>query len=47
MPKKKGYVKTFKVKNGDKYRNKKLMSLCIDYEKLLEKVNLFGLRLKA
>ena len=32
-----GYVKTFKVKDGDKDKNKKLMSFHIDDEKLLEK----------
>ena len=32
-----GYVKTFKVKEGDKDKNNKLMSFRIDYEKLLEK----------
>ena len=33
-----GYVKTFnKVKDGDKYKNNKLMSFCINDEKLLEK----------
>ena len=36
MPKISGYVKTFKVKDGDEYKNNKLMSFCID-EKLLEK----------
>ena len=35
MPKESGYVKTFKVKDEDK--NSKLMSFCIDDEKLLEK----------
>ena len=35
MPKMSGYVKTFKVKEG----NNKLMSFCIDDEKLLEKYN--------
>ena len=40
MPKMSGYVKTFKVKEGDN----KLMSLRIDDEKLLEKnIQLFGL----
>ena len=33
------YVKTFKVKDGDKVKNNKLMSLRIDDEKLLEKYN--------
>ena len=32
-----GYVKTFKVKEGDKDKNNKLMSFCIDDEKLLQK----------
>ena len=34
MPEVNGYVKTFKVKDGDK--DKKLMSFCTDDEKLLE-----------
>ena len=37
MPKMGGYVKTFKVKDGDKNNNDKLISFCIDDEKLLEK----------
>ena len=37
MPKMSGYVKTFKVKDGDKDKNNKLMSFCIDDEKLIEK----------
>ena len=32
-----GYVKTFKVKDGDKNKNNKLISFRIDGEKLLEK----------
>ena len=32
-----GYIKTFKVKDRDKDKNNKLMSFCIDDEKLLEK----------
>ena len=32
-----GYVKTFKVKDGDKDKINQLMSFCIDDEKLLEK----------
>ena len=32
-----GYVKTFKVKNGDTDKSNKLMSFSIDGEKLLEK----------
>ena len=42
MPKMSEYFKTFKVKE----RNNKLMSFCIDEEKLLEKLELFGQRLK-
>ena len=37
MPKMNRYVKTFKVKDGDKNKNNKLMSLRVDDEKLLEK----------
>ena len=36
-PKMSGYSKAFKVKHGDKYENKKLMSFPIYNEKLLEK----------
>ena len=32
-----GYVKTFKVKDGDKDKNNKLMSFHVNEEKLLEK----------
>ena len=37
MIKMSGYVKTFKVKEGDKDKNNKLMSLRVDDKKLLEK----------
>ena len=37
MPKMSGYVKTFKVKDGDKDKSNKLMSFHKDDEKLLEK----------
>ena len=37
IPKMIWYVKTFKVKDGDKDKNNKLMSFCIDDKKLLEK----------
>ena len=43
-----GYVKTLKVKDGDKDKNNKLMSFHID--KLLEKyqaIKPFGVRLKT
>ena len=32
-----GYVKIFKAKGVDKNKNSKLMSLCIEDDKLLEK----------
>ena len=32
-----GYVKTCKVKDGDKNKNNNLMSFCVDDDKLLEK----------
>ena len=32
-----GYLKTFKVKDGDKDKNNKLMSFRIDHDNLLEK----------
>ena len=38
MPKMGGYVKTFKVKDGDKNKNNTLMTFCIN-------IKLFGLRL--
>ena len=37
LPKISRYVKTFKVKDADKYKNNKLRSFYIDDEKLLEK----------
>ena len=37
MPKISGYVKTFKVKDGDKDENYKFLQLGIDDEKLLER----------
>ena len=37
MPKMSGYVKIFKVKDGDKDKNNKLMSSCIDDDKDLDK----------
>ena len=36
MPKMSGYVKTFKVKDGDKDKNNKLKCFGMDNEKLLE-----------
>ena len=40
MPKISRYVETFKIKDGDKDKNNKLMSFHIDDGKLLEKYNL-------
>ena len=37
MPKMSGYVQIFKVKDGNKDKNNKLMSFRTDDEKLLEK----------
>ena len=37
LPKMRGYVKIFKDKDSDKYKNKKMMSFRIDDEKLLER----------
>ena len=36
-PKMSGYVKPFKLKDGDKERSNKLMSFCIDDEKIFKK----------
>ena len=36
LPEESGYVKTFKVKDGDKDKNSKLISLHINRGKLLE-----------
>ena len=44
MPKTSGYVKTFKVKDGDKDKNNKLMSFRIDDENLFENIKLFRLK---
>ena len=38
------YVKTFKVKDGDKVKNNKFMSFHVDDEQLLEKIKPLGLR---
>ena len=46
MPKMSGYAKAFKVKDGEKDRNNKLMTFRIDDEKLLNNKKLFELRLK-
>ena len=37
MPKMSGHVKTFKDKEGDKDKNNKAMSFCIDDENIFEK----------
>ena len=46
MPKMSGYVKTFKVKDGNKYKNHKLMSFLIDGKKLLEKNKAIGTKIE-
>ena len=46
LPKMSGYVKTFKVKDEDKYKNNKLMSFGIDDEKLLEKYRSIWTKIK-
>ena len=47
MLKMSGYVKTFKVKDGDKGKNKKAMSFCIQMMRSYQKnIRPFGLRLK-
>ena len=46
MPKMSGYVKTFKVEEGDQDKNNKFLSFDIDDEELLESIQLFALRLK-
>ena len=46
LPKMSGYVKTFKVTDGDKDKDNKLMSFCINDEKLLEKKKPFGIKIE-
>ena len=46
MPKMRGYVKPFKVKEGDRDKDNKLMSFRKDHQKLLKSIKLFGLRMK-
>ena len=46
MPKMSGYVKTFKVKEGDKAKNNKLTSFRIDDEKLLEKYRIIWTKIE-
>ena len=41
LPKMGGYIKTFKVKDGNKDKNNKLMSFCMNDEQLLEKYKAF------
>ena len=40
------YVKAFKVKDGDKDKNNKLMSSCINNEKLLEKCETIWIKIE-
>ena len=46
IPKMSGYIKTLKVKEGDKDKNNKLIYFRIDDEKKKKSIKLFGLRLK-
>ena len=49
LPKMRGYVKRFKVRDKDRDKDKKikLMSFYIDNEKLLKNIKLFGLILRT
>ena len=40
------YVKTFKVKDGDKDESNKLLSFCIDHKKLLEKYKIIWTKIE-
>ena len=42
-PKISGYVKPFKLKDGDKDRRNKLMTFCTDDENIFKNIKLFGL----
>ena len=46
MPKMSRYVKKFEFKDGHKDKNNKLMSLCIDDEKILEKYKAIWTKIK-
>ena len=46
MPKMNRHVKIFKVKDGDKDENNKLMLFCIDNEELLEKYKAIWTKIK-
>ena len=46
MPKMRGYGKTFRVKDGDKDKNNKLMTVRVDDEKLLEKYNVIWTKIE-
>ena len=47
LPKVSGYVKTFKIKVGDKDKNNEFMLFYIDDKKLLKDIKPFELRLKT
>ena len=47
LPKISGYVKTFKIKVGDKDKNNEFMLFYIDDKKLLKNIKLFEIRLKT
>ena len=46
FPKMTGYVRTFKVKHGKKDKNNKLISFCINIDKLLKKYKTIWTKIK-
>ena len=46
LPKISGYVKTFRDKSKDKNKDNKLMSFCIDKDKLLQKYKTIWTRIE-
>ena len=46
LPTMSGYVKTFKAKDGDKDKNNKLMSFCLDDKKLLGKYKIIWFKIE-
>ena len=46
MSKMSGYIITFKIKEGNKHKNNKLMSFCIDDQKLLKKYEAIWIKIE-